>query len=68
MNAHESAKEFVNKMEAGVFDGKFSSELKRLSHEELAEVERILIDRMKSKACSAQPGREPRSPSALVFI
>ena len=48
MNAHESAKDFVGKMEAGAFDGKLSSELSRLSHEELAEVERILIDRMKS--------------------
>jgi len=65
MNAHESAKDFVGKMESGAFDGKFSSELSRLSHEELAEVERILIDRMKSNACSAQgsPDRNQRSPS-----
>jgi len=65
MNAHESAKDFVGKMEAGAFAGNFSSELKRLSHEELAEVERVLIDRMKSKACSAQgsPGRKQHSPA-----
>ena len=62
MNAHESAKDFVGKMEAGAFDGKFSSELSRLSHEELAEVERILIDRLKSLPSEAEgsPDRNQR--------
>jgi hypothetical protein len=65
MNTHESAKDFVGKLEAGAFDGKFSIELKRLSHEELAEVERILIDRMKSKACSAQGSPGPQAAFAF---
>ena len=65
MNAHESAKDFVGKMESGAFDGKFSTELSRLSHEELAEVERILIERIKSQPRLAEgsPDRNQRSPS-----
>jgi len=54
MNAHESANDFVGKMEAGACDGTLSSELSRLSHEELAEVERILIDRLKSLQSEAE--------------
>ena len=65
MKALESAKDFVTKMKAGAFNGTLSIELSTLSHEELAEVERILIDRMKSKACLAEgsPDRNQRSPS-----
>ena len=65
MNAHESAKDFVGKLEAGTFNNTLSTELSTLSHEELAEVERILIDKMKSKACVAggSPDRNQRSPS-----
>ncbi len=48
MKALESAKDFVAKMRAGAFNGTLSIESSTLSHKELAEVERILIDRMKS--------------------
>ena len=57
---HESAKDFVTKMGAGAFQGKLSGELSRLSREELAEIERILIDRLKSS-----PSKADGSPAAL---
>ena len=65
MNPLESAKDFVTKMEAGAFNSTLSSELSTLSHEELAEVERILIDRIKSQPRLAEgsPDRNQRSPS-----
>jgi hypothetical protein len=47
MKSVENAVDFVTKMEAGAFDGSLSSELRKLSHEELLQVERILIDRIK---------------------
>jgi hypothetical protein len=62
MKALESAKDFVTKMKAGAFNGTLSIELSTLSHEELAEVERILIDRMKSRL-RVHPTRDQRSPS-----
>ena len=39
-------------MEGGTLDGKLSIELARLSYDELAEVERILINTMKSRTAS----------------
>lgn len=56
MKDHNSANEFVTKMENGALDGKLSSELARLSYDELAEVERILIDTMKSRTRSKDLG------------
>ena len=52
MKDHNSANKFVTKMESGALDGKVSGELGRLSYDELAEVERILIDTMKSRTSS----------------
>jgi hypothetical protein len=52
MKDHNSANEFVTKIQGGALDGKLSNELGRLSYDELAEVERILINTMKSRTAS----------------
>ena len=66
MKDHNSANEFVTKMEGGALDGKLSSELDRLSYDELAEVKRILIDTMKSRTTSKTLGRVNHDSSAQV--
>ena len=41
----ESAKDFVDRMDQGVFDGRFSAEVQKLSHGQLVEVAEILRQR-----------------------
>jgi len=40
-----SPQEFLNRMDTGEFDGNLSSELKKLSEQELSEVAKALSDR-----------------------
>lgn len=43
---YESAKEFVEKMDRGDFDGRLNAEMQKLSREQLSEVTAILGERM----------------------
>jgi hypothetical protein len=44
-NHHDSAEEFLNKMDLGLFDGKFNEEIRKLSRTQLEEVAEILNKR-----------------------
>ena len=42
-NPYKSPREFLAKMDLGLLKGSFADEIKNLSHEQLEEVERLLI-------------------------
>ena len=42
---YKSAKDFLYKMDCGLFDGEFVQELRRLSREQLEDIAAILIQR-----------------------
>lgn len=44
-NEYTSPQDFLKKMDAGDFDGDLLNEIKKLSHEHLEEVVKILMDR-----------------------
>lgn len=46
---YRSAQDFLNKMNQGLFDGRLSVELKKLSREQLEEVAEALSVRSQSK-------------------
>jgi hypothetical protein len=49
LDASKTPQEFVIKMDAGVFDRAFSSELKNLSSAVLEEIVTILVERIVTK-------------------
>lgn len=44
-NDHTSPQDFLNKMDAGDYDGQLVNELKKISREQLEEVARVLMER-----------------------